>query len=105
MHRVHVVEEPLSDYVRYEFGWSYVHTAAAGEDVRVIPVQAGQWPDEIPHYDYWLFDSSLLISMHYDEDGAFTAAEIADDPDKVVRANYWRDAAVALSTPFTEYSV
>lgn len=59
MHRVHLVEEPLSDYIRYEFGWSYEHTAAAGEDIRIIPVQAGQWPEEIPHYDYWLFDSSL----------------------------------------------
>ncbi len=103
MHRVHVVEEPLSDYIRYEFGWSYDHTVAAGEDVRIIPAQAGQWPSEIPHYDYWLFDSSLLVAMHYGDDGSFAAAEIVDEPDKVLQANYWRDAAVALSVPFHEY--
>lgn len=41
--------------------------------------------------------------MHYSDDGSFTAAEIVDEPDKVVQANYWRDAAVALSIPFQEY--
>lgn len=103
MHRVHVVEEPLSDYIRYEFGWAYTHTVAAGEDIRIIPVSAGQWPDELPQYEYWLFDSSLLVTMHYNEDGSFTAAEIVEEPDKIVQANYWRDAAVAQSIPFNEY--
>jgi hypothetical protein len=103
MHRVHVVEEPLSDYIRYEFGWAYQHSVAAGEEVRIIPVEAGQWPAEIPHYEYWLFDSSLLASMHYNGDGSFVSAEIIDEPEKVVRANYWRDAAIARSIPFHEY--
>jgi hypothetical protein len=103
MHRVHVVEEPLSDYIRYEFGWSYEHSMAAGEDVRIIPVRAGQWPDEIPHCDYWLFDSSLLVVMHYSDGGSFSSAEIIDGPDKVIQADYWRDVAVARSIPFREY--
>jgi hypothetical protein len=104
MQRVHVIEEPLSDYLRYEFGWAYEHTVAAGEDVRLIPVSAGQWPDKIPHYDYWLFDSSILVAMYYECDGAFSAAELIDDPEKIVRANYWRDMAVVLSVPFHSYA-
>lgn len=103
MQRVHVVQEPLSDYIRYEFGWSYKHSVAAGEDVRIIPVRAGEWPDEIPHCDYWLFDSSLLVAMHYSDDGSFSAAEIIDGPDKVIQANYWRDVAIAQSVSFREY--
>jgi hypothetical protein len=103
MQRVHVVEEPLSDYLRYELGWEYEHTVAAGEDVRLIPVAVGQWPEGLPCHDYWLFDSSLLVAMYYKDDGAFSAAEIIDDPKKLVQANYWRDMAVALSTPYHSY--
>ena len=35
MQRVHIVTEPLSDYVRYELEWTY--TPEAGEDIRIIP--------------------------------------------------------------------
>ena len=104
MRRVHVVEEPLSDYLRYEFGWAYEHTVTAGEDVRLIPVETGHWPEEIPHYDYWLFDSKILVAMYYEDDGAFSAAEVIDEPEKIVQANYWRDMAVALSVPFRSYA-
>lgn len=104
MHRVHVVEEPLSDYVRFECAWAYEHTVPAGEDVRIISVPEGQWPAELPHYDYWLFDSSQLVSMFYEPDGAFLSAEIVDDPGQIVQANYWRDLAVALSVPYHEFA-
>jgi hypothetical protein len=103
MQRVHVVEEPLSDYLRYEFAWAYEHTASVGEDVRIIGVTVGDWPVGLPHYDYWLFDSSLLVSMHYDEAGAFRGAEIEEDPAKVVQANHWRDLAVSASVPYRSY--
>ncbi|WP_067800178.1 DUF6879 family protein [Actinomadura formosensis] len=90
MHRVHVVEEPLSDYVRFECAWSYEHTVPAGEDVRIIPVGRGEWPEGIPRRDYWLFDSCRFVTMHYERDGAFAAAEIIDDPEEIVQANHWR---------------
>jgi hypothetical protein len=104
MHRVHVVQEPLSDYVRFECGWAYEHTVAAGEDVRIIPVAAGSWPAGLPRHDYWLFDSAVLIKMHYDRDGKFEVAEVADDPRDIVEANYWRDLAVAKATPYRHYA-
>jgi len=103
MHRVHVVEEPLADYVRFECAWAYEHTVPAGEDVRIIPVPKGTWPD-LPHYDYWLFDSSVLVSMHYQDDGAFSYAELEDDPRKIVQANYWRDLAVQNSIPYRQFA-
>lgn len=103
MRRVHVVEEPLSDYLRYEFGWAYEHSVSAGEDVRLIPVERGRWPEGLPHYDYWLFDSAILVAMYYDDDGTFFEAELIDDPRKVVDANRWRDMAVALSVPYRSY--
>jgi hypothetical protein len=36
MQRVHVVTEPLSDYLRYEMD-GYRHSVAAGENVRILP--------------------------------------------------------------------
>jgi hypothetical protein len=104
MHRVHVIEEPMSDYLRFECAWEYEHTAAAGEDVRIIPVRHGEWPVGLPHSDYWLFDSAQLAVMHYADDGAFIAAELVADPAQIVRANFWRDLAVHHSIPYKEFS-
>ncbi|MFC4530091.1 DUF6879 family protein [Sphaerisporangium dianthi] len=104
VHRVHVVEEPLSDYVRFECAWAYAHTVSAGEDVRFIPVPSGEWPEGLPRYDYWLFDSCLLVAMHYRDNGEFEAAEILDDPEKIVQANFWRDMAVRRSISFATFA-
>lgn len=104
MHRVHVITEPISDYVRFECGWAYEHTVPAGEDVRLIVVAEGDWPAEIPHYDYWLFDSADLVAMHYDEQGKFLFGELTDDPDRIGQANQWRDLAVARSIPYRQYA-
>jgi hypothetical protein len=32
-YRVHVVDGPPSDYLRFEFEWGYVHNAVAGEHI------------------------------------------------------------------------
>ncbi|WP_434740572.1 DUF6879 family protein [Micromonospora sp. SH-82] len=104
MHRVHVVTEPLSDYVRFECGWAYEHTVEAGEDVRLIVLTGRDWPADLPHHDYWLFDSSQLVAMHYDEEGRFVSGEVTTDPEKIVQANRWRDAAVSVSIPYRRYA-
>jgi len=105
LHRVHVVEEPLSKYVRFECAWAYDQTVAAGEEVRIISVPRGDWPEELPHYDYWLFDSRQLVTMHYEDDGTFAAAEIVDDPKMIVEANFWRDRAVSGSVSYREFAM
>ncbi|PSK95727.1 hypothetical protein CLV63_114160 [Murinocardiopsis flavida] len=103
-HRVHVVIEPLSDYVRFECAWCYRHTVAAGEEVRMLAVAEGQWPEGLPQADYWLFDSARLVRMDYADDGTFIAAEVVDDPEQVVAANVQRDRAVYLSVPFGDFA-
>jgi hypothetical protein len=72
--------------------------------VRIIPVRQGEWPEGLPRYDYWLFDSCRLVTMHYEGDGAFRAAEIVDDPEKIVQANLWRDLAVSRAVPYREFA-
>jgi Family of unknown function (DUF6879) len=101
--RVHVLEEPLSDYVRYELR-AYVPNAEAGEDVRVIPVQQGEWPEDLPRHDYWLFDDKRLWLMDYDAGGRFQAARQIEDPAAIDQHRRWRDAALAQSIALAEYS-
>lgn len=104
MSRVHVVAEPLTGYLRYELGWSYPPNVDAGEDIRILPVQAGDWPKDLPEEcDFWLFDSKDLWLMAYDDLGRFMYAEQIDDPEEVVAHNYIRDAAMHAATEFHAY--
>jgi hypothetical protein len=94
--RVHVIEEPLSDYIRYELA-AYLPNVQAGEDVRLIPVRAGEWPANVPRHDYWLFDDERLWLMDYSPSGALEAVRLVDDPAAIDEHRRWRDAALASS--------
>lgn len=100
--RVHVVEEPLTDYLRYELAIYWLNVEA-GEDVRILPVQSGEWP-ELPRRDYWLFDSRSLWFMNYDAQGRFLGAAPAANAEEVVLANYWRDSAMRAAIPYADYT-
>lgn len=102
--RVHLVTEPLSDYVRFECAWAYRHNVAAGEDVRIVPLRQGEWPEDLPRQDYWLFDSALLLLMNYDPDGSFVSAEAVDDELRVADADRLRARAVERSIAFPDYA-
>jgi hypothetical protein len=104
MQRVHVVTEPLTDYIRYELAWAYAPNVAAGEDIRIMPV-TGEWPDDLPAPggDYWLFDSSRLYRMLYDDAGRWLGAEPVRDAGVIVHACRWRDAALHQSVSWQEY--
>lgn len=101
--RVHVIEEPLSDYIRYELA-AYQINAAAGEQIGLIPVSQGTWPQGLPRgVDYWLFDDRHLWSMEYDDASQFIAAERIEDPERMQQAREWRDVALAKATPLSAY--
>jgi hypothetical protein len=98
LQRVHVVSEPLTDYLRFEIGWSYQLSAEAGEDIRISRAAAA-----LPADDYWLFDSRALARLQYDDDGALTGVELTADPAAVVQAGYWRDVALHLAVPLRNW--
>jgi len=86
---VRVVDLPMSEYNRFSFALSR-HNIAAGEDIRYLDrTEAAGLPD----HDYWLFDSSCLLIMRFDEADRFIGGEPIDDPAAIARHNYWRDAA------------
>jgi hypothetical protein len=87
--RVRVVSMPLTDYSRFGIFCSE-HTNAAGEDIRYLVRDDAVG---LPDYDYWLFDSSKLVRMHFDDDENFLGGELIEDPTMIVQHSSWRDAA------------
>jgi hypothetical protein len=98
--RVHVVVEPLSEYVRYELAAPYARSVAAGEDIRLAVASEDAWPNGVPTYDFWLFDDEVWF-MDYDPAGCFERLYIDDDPAVVVEhraaaANAWAAASIMV---------
>ena len=93
----------MTDYLRYELGWSYPPNVNVGEDIRILPTQPDRWPT-LPRHDYWLFDSSDLWVMEYAEDGTFRWIEQVDTPAVIVRHAYWRDAALHQAVSYRDHA-
>jgi hypothetical protein len=104
--RVHLVHEPLTDYLRYELEWWYGPNADAGDDVRILPAHLIPAEEQAVLGvlgDYWLFDSSDLWIMEYDQSGQFQRAAGVSDAGLIVARAYWRDAALHYAIPYADY--
>ncbi|WP_374991212.1 DUF6879 family protein [Streptomyces sp. LHD-70] len=65
--RARVVSVPESDYIRFEHHLSDANVKA-GEQIRWLPRrQASQLA--LPGNDFWLFDHSLVVFLHFAGDG------------------------------------
>lgn len=98
--KVRIVVEPPTQYTQLEL-LLYPEMAAAGEEIRIIAVQQGDWPEDQPHYDYWIFDDRDVWRLHYHENFHFKGAELLDDPD--ARHRRQRDLALAMAVPLEHY--
>jgi hypothetical protein len=102
MARVHVVREPLSDYLKFELTRAYPANVTAGEDVRILEIS--QYPElSPPSRDFWLFDERNAAVMDYDQDGNFLGADATSDPALVGYYLHVRDLTVNLSVPLADY--
>ena len=102
MVRVHVVDEPLSDYLQFELTCAYPANVDAGEDVRIL-VRSEVPSMHLPDYDYWLFDDHAAAVMSYDTDGNWLGASLTHDPTAIASYRRTRDLAIEHSAPLTEY--
>jgi hypothetical protein len=77
--RVHLIREPLSEYLRYQLV-GYVESAAVGEDIRL----AWDTPDLPDVGDFWLFDAGTpdvsAVLMRYGDAGQVLSFEDVTDP-------------------------
>ncbi len=103
--RVHVVDLPLSDYIRYELA-VYPENVEAGEDVRIACRTAHPGLRDL-HSDFWLFDSETnnpaVVWFRYTPEGAILGRDYSDDSSDVQRAREQRDLAFAHSLPLSEF--
>lgn len=102
MSRVHVVDEPLSDYLQFELTCGYPANVTAGEDIRILARR--EWPmPSMPAYDFWLFDDHEVAIMSYDEAGNWFGADMATDSRTIMHCRHIRDLAMTHSIPLTTY--
>lgn len=94
--RVRVLEEPPTDYQRWEI-WSGQYNIAAGETIRYIALSRALEIGLPVTDDWWLFDSHDLALMRFGPDGEPLGGEIITDPDTVSQHRAWWDLAVAHS--------
>ncbi|MER7988475.1 DUF6879 family protein [Streptomyces noursei] len=65
--RARIFSEPMSDYLRFEHHLT-PRNVEAGEEVRWLPRR--QASDlALPGNDFWLFDNSLVLFLHFTGDG------------------------------------
>lgn len=97
--RVRVLSAQVTDYERFACAFGYAHNVEAGEDIRVLHRGEHPLPEALIDQDYWLINDDVLITMVYDQDGAFVRAELdpGTDPQPYRRS---RDAAWAAAEPF-----
>lgn len=100
MQRVHVVSEPVSDYIRFELLHVYPANVEAGEDVRIAGKLAAFCR---PAMDFWLFDDSLAAVLSYDRAGAVSGVYLDDAPGRLRWYVDDRDRALRLAAPLAQY--
>lgn len=100
-YRVHVVEDPLTPYLRYELA-CYPDSVAAGEQVLIADRDAHPELALLGREDFWLFDDQLVVRMRYDDEGHWRGAEQAPDAE-VDEYRRRRDLAVAHAVPLGDY--
>lgn len=91
--RVRVLDEPPTDYQRWQ-AFALPWHAEAGE--RIVHVTRSQaLAAGMPlSGDWWLFDDRLLVTMHFVQPGSPAAMTLITDDKIVAQYAAWRDLAI-----------
>lgn len=104
--RVHVIDRPLSPYVRYELA-VYAENVSVGEEVRIADRSAYPELGEVTE-DFTIFDAeadsdATAILFDYDDTGLVHGYQIVTEPEMVNRYRELLDLAYAYSVPLDEF--
>jgi hypothetical protein len=103
--RIHVVDHPLSEYMRFELV-AYGESERAGEKIRIANRAADPALERL-HRDWWGFDLEtdrpFAALMQYDPAGRYLGAMVTDDPAAIGTCRAERDLALRHSVPLAEY--
>ncbi|MCX4550636.1 MULTISPECIES: DUF6879 family protein [unclassified Streptomyces] len=99
--RVRVIDDPPSDYLRFEL-WGTPHNLAAGEDIRYLGRDQAK-ELELPDYDFWVFDSRTVARLQFGEHDRFLGVVLSEEPTDVLHHVQWREAAWHHAITFADY--
>src|ERR1700722_5790041 len=99
--RVRVVDDPPSDYLRWEWFLNRCN-ADAGEDIRYLSRESAD-ALRLPAYDFWIFDSAAVAFMVFAKSGEFTGPVLVDDQVVARQHLAYRDAAWHAAVPYERY--
>lgn len=95
--RVRIVDDPPSDYTRWEL-WAAPWHAQAGEQISYL-LRARAAEVGLPlDADWWLLDDERVLILRYTDAGEMTGRELVTDPAVVAQHRKWRDLAVRHAT-------
>jgi len=96
--RVRVLDYPLTEYSAHELH-AYQDNAAAGEEIFVAD---RAWHADLTDLreDFWLYDSTTVVRMVYDEEGHFLRPEQREDTQHYLDL---RNRAVRHAIPLDDY--
>ncbi len=96
--RVRIVDDPLTENQRY------LLASALGrpEDIRQLP-RAKAAELDLPTSDFWLFDSKILVTLHFDAEDRTLGVHVSEDANEVVGACQVRDAAWHFASPAEQF--
>ncbi|MET7453943.1 DUF6879 family protein [Streptomyces sp. NPDC005574] len=99
--RVRILDEPPTEGQRYLLD-NARRNAAVGEDIRVLGrSEAGEL--QLPHTDFWIFDSRVVALLHFDDGDEITQVELITDPVDVLRYMQAREAAWHHAVPHDQF--
>ena len=104
--RIHVVDRPLSDYVRYELA-VYTENVAAGEEIRIadrsLYPELGELDGDFAIFDAEAPSDAMAILFDYDDVGLIRGYRAVGDVETVDRCRDQLDLAYAYSVPLDEF--
>jgi hypothetical protein len=96
--RVRIVDDPPTDYQRWEM-WATDTHAAAGERIAYLDRAAAISKGLPMEYDWWLLDEARLLIIRHNTAGEVVSRTLNTDPGDVARHCAWRDLAVSHAHP------
>ena len=102
MERVHIVSEPVTDYLRFSLLHGYPASVEAGEDVRVLGLTAASEAG-LRRDDFWLFDDDLAAQLAYDGEGRVERVFLTAEPSTLRLLRSTRDRSLRLARPLAQY--
>jgi hypothetical protein len=98
-YRVHILDQPLTAYLRFELYGYLLENQPAGTEIYVVDRGDHAALAEL-HEDFIIFDDEIAVQMVYDDEGHFLYPELIND---IEPYRHMRDTSLRHAEPLTDY--